>query len=560
VTKDQQARNAEMCALYAAGETLEQIGSRYELTRERVRQILKQTGGASADDARERRREIRSDLLGEAVSDFLGDFGETVRVLAASGRSRSEVEERFKVLVPSVSSAVVRDGIDSLGVVFNVDVQDLNFSDTVVAEALWFTAGREMQLEPAPLAALASPQFDNSRELSKALRSEGLTAEQIADVIAVGAAAKAAATDGSLTPLSKKAYDQSRLAVLVDFRLSSRKGKTPWPPTSQTVMKRLGGGYWSDALAAVGLTAGDGGRARGLLVFAEGDYESAVSDYLAHVSVTGQSDTFAGYGAWVEDEERAGRRRPSSAAVRLRFINWTNAKRKHGRVSREVDSGGGYTGWGGVATAGLVRAEAETAAFAESAKALTPVEVSNRMAQFVRSFVEEFEIRRREWLRGVVSLDPSATSRRMANPQGLSKAQRTALVTLPLDWDAVLPDRYCDGLLTNSDPTDAGSWLLPALQAELDSVSEEARLRFAVLRALRNFFTHDSAESTQRLTMAIGALAASDPRFELGQPVTRRVINDWLRSQSLRRLGLLTSCVPVIWRAMVVVEALAATP
>ena len=141
-------------------------------------------------------------------------------------RDRSEVEERFKVLVPSVSSAVVRDGIDSLGVLFNVDVQDLNFSDTVVAEALWFTAGLEMQLEPAPLAALASPEFENSRELSKALRSEGLTAEQIADVIALGAAAKAAATDGSLTPLSKKAYDQSRLAVLADFRLSSRKGKT----------------------------------------------------------------------------------------------------------------------------------------------------------------------------------------------------------------------------------------------------------------------------------------------------------------------------------------------
>lgn len=127
------------------------------------------------------------------------------------------------------------------------------------------------------------------------------------------------------------------------------------------------------------------------------------------------------------------------------------------------------------------------------------------------------------------------------------------------DRPAALPDRYCDGLLTDSDPTDASSWLLPALQAELDSVSEKTRLRFSVLRALRNFFTHDSAESAQRLTVAIKALAASDPRFELGQPVTRCVINDWLRSQSLRRLGLLTSCVPAIWRAMVVVEALAAS-
>jgi Sigma-70, region 4 len=175
---NQHSRNTEMSALYAAGETLEQIGGRYNVTRERVRQILKQTGGTSVADARERRREIRSDLLDEAVTDFLGEFGETVRQLAERGCSRSEVEERFKVLIPSVSSTVVRDSIDSLGVLFNVDVQELNFSDTVVAEALWFTVGRDMHLEPAPLAALADPQFEDSRELSKALRSEGLTAEQ----------------------------------------------------------------------------------------------------------------------------------------------------------------------------------------------------------------------------------------------------------------------------------------------------------------------------------------------------------------------------------------------
>lgn len=70
-------------------------------------------------------------------------------------------------------------------------------------------------------------------------------------------------------------------------------------------------------------------------------------------------------------------------------------------VSGEVDFGGGYTGWGGVATVGLVCCEAEMAAFAESAKALTPVEVSNRMAQFARSFVGySFEIRRRAAPRG----------------------------------------------------------------------------------------------------------------------------------------------------------------
>jgi hypothetical protein len=324
-------------------------------------------------------------------------------------------------------------------------------------------------------------------------------------------------------------------------------------------MKRLGAGYWSDALAAIGLMAGDGGRERGLLVFGEGDYEVAVADYLAHAAVVGQSDTFAKYGIWVEEEERASRRRPSCAAVRLRFGNWTNAKRTHGAVSNLSNTGFDRTGRGGVATAGLVRAEAEAAAFVEAANALTPVEVSNRIPQFVRSLVEEFEFRRREWLRGVISLDPSAVSRRVENPQGLSKAQRTALVARPLEWGVVLSDRYCDGLLANADPAETGSWLPPTLQLELNSISEEMRLRFGVLRALRNFFTHDSAESTLRLTEVITALAVSDVRFELGQHVTRRVIIDWLRNQNLERLRLLASCLPAIWRAMVVVEALAAS-
>lgn len=53
-------RDAAILEQYADGETLEEIGARFAITRERVRQIVVKHGGADAAEARRKRAETRS--------------------------------------------------------------------------------------------------------------------------------------------------------------------------------------------------------------------------------------------------------------------------------------------------------------------------------------------------------------------------------------------------------------------------------------------------------------------------------------------------------------------
>lgn len=308
-------------------------------------------------------------------------------------------------------------------------------------------------------------------------------------------------------------------------------------------------------MTSMGLAPGPRGRARGLLVFHEQDYDSAVVDYLAQAVATGQSSTFEGYERWVEAEDRAGRRRPSSGAVRLRYRSWTNAKRMVAVSGARPPSR--LKGLIALATpvsaVALHHAQEELNRFLVALGNTRPAEASAVVERFVRSFEQEFEFRRRDWLRAVVSLDAAVARRRLA-AGSLARPQREALTRTPPDIDAALTDIYLDRMLSGGDPRRTDGWLQADAQAELDALPDEVALQFTVLREIRNYLTHDSEESRVRLKAAIQRLAIVDPRFELHQTLTRRVLIDWLRTADARRIRLLSACVPTLWRAMVVGE------
>ncbi|MGR3936470.1 hypothetical protein [Streptomyces sp. BRA346] len=187
---------------------------------------------------------------------------------------------------------------------------------------------------------------------------------------------------------------------------------------------------------------------------------------------------------------------------------------------------------------------------------LRPADRSTHLERFIKSFMQEFEFRRRGWIRAVVAVDGSAVRRRLADP-ALRAKHRTALTQRPPAVSDVLTDMYLDKL-GGGDPRVTDGWARADVQAELDSVGDGAILRFTVLKEARNYLVHGSKEAHRRLEAALEGLAAVDSAFELKQSLTARILLTWLLSNEQRRLRLLLNCVPELWRAMVVGETLLA--
>lgn len=136
--------------------------------------------------------------------------------------------------------------------------------------------------------------------------------------------------------LSAAQYDVARSIYLQEHGIVAKPGVAIWPPTSQTVMKRLGGGSWARAMEALGLTT-NAGRSRGAGAFTDDDYRSAVRAFLDVALEEKSATSFAAYTAWAKTQGVGGQpqsddgrpaaaiKRPSGAAVRQHFGSWSAA-------------------------------------------------------------------------------------------------------------------------------------------------------------------------------------------------------------------------------------------
>jgi hypothetical protein len=163
---------------------------------------------------------------------------------------------------------------------------------------------------------------------------------------------------------------------------------------------------------------------------------------------------------------------------------------------------------------------------------------------------------RREWLRKVIEIDTEAAKHRLEQG-GLSRSQRDALEQDPPNTAAVLTDMYLDRMLSgkNGGPRNADSWLRSEAQSELDALPDDVVARVEVLHEIRNFLTHSSEESRNRLQAALARLSSEDGRFTLRRGITRRILLDWLTSEQVQRLRAIAESIPATWRTMIVVES-----
>lgn len=319
-------RDQEILALRSEGFRLEEIGERFGLTRERVRQIVKDGGGVTALEARTVRAEVGANQLKTEAAAVLARFGSAIRTMAAAGATRDDVEVVFGVVCPEIDRQALLEAINAANVHFNVVVLDVHFSVAAIEAAAWYAAGISNDVDGDVSGALPFLDAALATELSGLLTELGLGANECSAVLRVIGTARARVARGDALSISKKRYDEVRTRFIKTHGLASAKGAI-WPPTGQTAMKRLERGYWTTAIESIGLQPETGGRERGLLVFQDDAYEAAVTDFMSFAAAQGTKPTFAEYKRFVEIEDRSRRRRPSGAAVRLKFGSWTDAKR-----------------------------------------------------------------------------------------------------------------------------------------------------------------------------------------------------------------------------------------
>ncbi|SIS11138.1 hypothetical protein SAMN05421833_12872 [Microbispora rosea] len=169
--------------------------------------------------------------------------------------SRAEVIARFQLILPEVDITVVGKGIRATDAVFDHwhARNAALFSDRVTEAAVWYLLGRSLDLAGDPKTALTTDELGEALEVSAVLEEQGMARPKIASVLRLVATARAYCRDTPDATITRKCYDQLRLQVLGEWGLPMGGRTIAWPPTGLTVLKRLGDGYWADALQAIGL-------------------------------------------------------------------------------------------------------------------------------------------------------------------------------------------------------------------------------------------------------------------------------------------------------------------
>lgn len=329
-------RDLQMVNRYASGETLESIGTSFDITRERVRQIVKKVGGTSAEESRKHRMEQRELAHQTRIREFMARHGQNAEAMAARGISRDEAVNRLRALNPDVDVDLAHEALRGSDLVFDRSVEEI-FSNGAMEAAIWYLIGADRGLTPDPEYASIHLEWEVMEEVSQTLLAGDATDKDVATVLGIiGAARKLAESDPALT-ITGARYNELRLELVETLGWISAKGATPWPPTRQTYSRRFGS--WNEALASMGLAISDRGRSRGLLKFTKDDYLNAMRLFLQRQEAAGRSATFDAYEQLAGELAGTDARIPSGSSIRNYFGGWTEALRRGAEAAQMPSDG-----------------------------------------------------------------------------------------------------------------------------------------------------------------------------------------------------------------------------
>lgn len=525
---------------------MQDIADEHEITRARVHQILTRRGVESGVGRRVR-RELQQHRENEALTLFWEEHGTTVAALAEDGASKSEVLAKFRMLFPATDESLVAAALDGSEVVFSKQDDSHHFPESAVRFGLLWAAGANAGITGDPGAALTVLDVDEMLDAAGALREREFSPDEIASIFAIVASTMERVRSEPIT-ITKNRYMELREPFVARPRGDAAH---PWPADGQTVSKRLGGGYWDDAIVSVGLSRSGRGRPRGLLTFTEAEYLDAVVAFRANQIALGYGVSAGSYDDWREREMQGGRSRPSLAGVRLRFGTWHAAIRAAvtapavNAAPRQREALPGAR----LLHAGRVDAEQGIAAFVN---AQNVTEKDSAVRDFVKTYAQSFEVDRRLWFRAMVATDPSAGPRRAAQPKrGFSGyAALTTNPNRPLD---AIDDTYLDRLLSTADLGKVDGWFSADVEAALEPLTNLSA-RYEVLRSARNYVTHLSDNSAQRLLTALAAATGKEPIFNYNRQLSLTMFVRWLAANDGERLRNLADVLPEAWTIMLTAE------
>lgn len=163
-------------------------------------------------------------------------------------------------------------------------------------------------------------------QLYTVLTGYGLSLGDAARVLLDGKIMEYAVRKGFLQMrLSAQEYERTRAEMLTAWGVSSSKGASLWPPTSQTVSKRVGDGSWSKALASLGLEVAPIGRTRGASTYSNEQFLAALHGFIADCEAKGVNPTYLRYVEWSRVQRKEHRSVPAAATMRQHFGSWAKA-------------------------------------------------------------------------------------------------------------------------------------------------------------------------------------------------------------------------------------------
>lgn len=533
--------------LYAEdGWTYEQIGIEFNITRQRVQQILEKLGADDTITARRIRRGRKEEAIAAEAGRFDAVTGPLVRRLLTVEVAAEEIEKRLTFLGHAITELDVRSYAERHHLPVAKPIAP-RFSAAMLRLAVQAAAAdaRGRTVDEAGAALVESEDLEALLEVSTG-----------ADEV-VALAALAAAARGAPEPLvlAKSEYDAWRSRWLETY---PKDGVFPWPPTAQTVTKRLGLGYWNGAVRNAGLASNASGRTPGAVIYTtDGEYELAVSEFLRTAAEDGRPLTISEYDRWARTQVA-----PTGAAVRNQFGGWNAAKiaaqtasgapaaRRRGPrnlpADQVVDAFVLQIERGLVAAAGRIPQDGHRAEIAMQTK--------QEAVQLLGDLVTAFEGFRRRWIYAAISEDPSSFRSKLSSTGDATNQEKRSWAAIggQLSRDtveSVVSSRGLDRLLSASagDLRSSDSWLSPPQQARLDRIERAESLRWRLLKAARNVLEHESGDAIALLKLTLSQLDSNvDPELI----VTRApVAPPTSRAGSLQMLARLPGTAVMHWRA-----------
>jgi hypothetical protein len=325
-------RDAEILRMWEDdATTLDAIGQEFGLTRERVRQLLREMGASPSMNVRHARAAKKAESNRNAVVDFQAQIMELLQTLQAQDETIMGVRLKLTTAYPDVDPQIVYAAIRRSKLVFRKTPATHHFSEEGVRAGVWYALAVKYGGEATKTQAAALLPASLVDELSGTLSAQGLTPQDIELMLRSVARGSMLIADPNPVSLSHAHYEQIRGDFLSSHNIPTAKGQLLWPPTRQTIMKRFGGNSWAAAVEEIGLEqSARKGRGKGQLYFSAADYSSAIRDYLAYCEAYKLSPTYVRYEAWTAQEQASQRKRPSAPSIRNVFRTWTKALQSKG--------------------------------------------------------------------------------------------------------------------------------------------------------------------------------------------------------------------------------------